>query len=152
MENPREKLCEICKENRATVYMCNSNSGKSQELCETCFEVSLDPEHLALHRQFSADLSAGKCSYCGAKSVGGAGGGASLANIPSLESFFIPVFWCEQCAKDLAQFAIESGMKDFLSERVDIENEEEIHRRAKELEKFKLAENEFLRKKISERG
>jgi hypothetical protein len=49
-------------------------------------------------RQYQEAVRTGKCCFCGAQAVAGCGG-----SIPLLGEHY--QFWCEECRKDLAEYA-----------------------------------------------
>ena len=117
MTGPDQKLCDRCHERPATCHICFGHTGETKDLCETCYGESAPPEELASAQQIQQIIRNGKCRYCGEPAVGGGGPLVSdfLANLMAnlLPSMAVVTsrpgypfhLWCEQCRKDLVEFA-----------------------------------------------
>ena len=61
MATPKETICEVCHERRATHFVCYSGTGKSRHLCDECFQSSAPPEVV----RAAAAMRDAHCQYCG---------------------------------------------------------------------------------------
>jgi hypothetical protein len=97
----------------------------------------------SLVHSFQEKVRNGTCDYCGGPAVGGSmGGGDDLAKHEAH-------FWCEQCARDLAEF--HSMPENAFPEEIDFEDAatlEELEKKSKDVQR---RETEFMRQKVAER-
>jgi protein-arginine kinase activator protein McsA len=137
-------LCERCHERPATCHICNGNTGKSQDLCETCFQESASPEIATQLTQFQDAIRNGKCQYCGEPAASGSGGFT-----PGLTDDL--QLWCKQCGKDLAEFhkIQENALpKDFEYPFDDESAQEQLWQQHLEREQ---RQKEFMKQRVAER-
>ena len=95
-----KQLCEKCFERLATRHICYGHTGETKELCEVCYEETASIDELACDRLIRDGIQHGKCRFCAEPAVGGSGGSIPLLG----QQLFL---WCEECQKDLIEFAQE---------------------------------------------
>jgi hypothetical protein len=95
----------------------------------------------ASHRR---GLRKGKCDYCGAPAVA-----ISICYaIPGVMDDEIHR-WCDQCQRDLSEFAARSENK--LPEDPDFDNDAKMERLSQQLAERKRREREFMRQRMRDR-
>ena len=89
--------CEVCHERVATLYLCEPHL-RTRHLCKICFDAARVLGIEEWQSQYDEAVRTGRCRFCGEQAVAGCGG-----SIPFLGERY--QFWCEQCRKDLAEYA-----------------------------------------------
>ena len=141
MSEKDKRLCEKCHERPATCHICDASTGKSQDLCEACFQESALPEVLAGSNELKETIRNGKCKYCGQPATGGSGDTDPLGKRFNL--------YCKQCSLDLAEFyqmpendlPIDFSFDDPKKMKQRLQQHRELERRLKE----------FIKQRISKR-
>ena len=144
MSDEEQKVCDVCRERPATHHTCYGHTGKTKDLCLTCFEQTASPAELESYRQSEQVLRNGNCNYCGAPAVGG----SMSCIIPGVKDEQTD-FWCEPCRLDLVEFGSrpENEIPD-----LPFDDEAALALVAQQLADYEHRKAEFMRQRVKERS
>lgn len=137
-----QKLCDRCHERPATCHICYGHSGETKDLCEACYEQSASPVEAGFKKRKEELIRTGSCQYCGAPAkIGTFGFSAIFGEEVKL--------WCEQCRRDLAEFALRP--ENALPEDIPFDDEAALERLSQQFAEREHRQKEFMKQRILER-
>jgi hypothetical protein len=143
-------MCERCGEKHATVHITNMVDGETtaKNLCANCFQEDPAFANLRAKPDLADLIRTGKCNYCGEQAVSGS---QSSGVVGPDEVRLL----CEQCTKDLQEFAAKPE-NQFDVPEIDpsLDNEKflaELSRTADRSKQIEARRQAFMRRKVAQR-
>jgi hypothetical protein len=149
MPEPDQPLCERCHQRPATVFICNGNTGETEDLCRVCHEQ--DPEAAASRKRMEELIRNGTCKYCGAPAKSGSftfdssfGEKGDLCEASEKAELL-----CEACSNDLAEFEDLHELPE--REENPFHDKAAMERRYQQLLEHARQREQFMKERIAKR-
>ena len=147
MPDAEETVCEVCRKEPATHFVCNGSTGISKHLCAECYGKEAPLAQFGNQDDLEKIIQKGKCDYCGAPAAGGASSGGILsAFMPGHKAVQL---WCERCAKDLKEFYEQPEFLKMVD--IDVADEVALTEAAPFFQSLEVKKEEFMRERVKDR-